>query len=230
MDDETDTGPAASRRAPERFCIAARESAPAETMIRFVVAPDGNVVPDLSRKLPGRGAWVTATREMLEKAVKQKAFARAFRGEGKATADLVTLTDALIERAALDAVSLANKAGRIVAGNAKVEAALGSGKTMALFHAADGSRDGKRKLDQLARRIESEGGGKIERLSLFSGSQLDLALGRSNVVHAALLASPASRGFLDRCLRLDRWRNGISVRPTAAPDPIHQDLSSLEHE
>ena len=207
-DIDTDEGLAAARRAPVRTCLATRENVPVEQMIRFVAAPDGSVVPDLARNLPGRGAWVSASRETIEKAIAQKSFSRAFRGKATADEKLVALVDHLIERAALDALSLANKAGRIVTGNAKVESAILSGKAMAVFHSADGSADGKRKLDALLRRKEAEGGGKTPSFTLFTGSQMDLALGRPNVVHAALLASPASGGFLERSLRLKRWRDG----------------------
>jgi uncharacterized protein len=229
MEDETDNGPAASRREPQRTCLATRENVPIEAMIRFVVAPDGAVVPDLARNLPGRGAWVSATREALEKAIKEKAFARAFRGKGTASAELAQLTEQLLERAAIDALSLANKAGRIVAGNSKVESAVLSGKVTALYHANDGSRDGRRKLDGLLRRIAAEGGKKAPSFTLFTGGQLDLALGRPNVVHAALLASPASGGFLERSLRLERWRNGEAAGDDGVPGPGH-DNSNLEEE
>lgn len=228
MDDiDTDEGLAAARRAPKRTCIATRENVPVEQMIRFVAAPDGAVVPDLSRNLPGRGAWVTATRDAIEKAISQKAFSRAFRGKASADAKLLDLLDHLIERSALEALSLANKAGRIVTGNSKVESAILAGKAIALFHSADGSRDGKRKLDGLSRRIEAEGGAKVPTLTLFTGSELDLALGRPNVVHAALLASPASGGFLERSLRLKRWRDGDIALGDDVPGKSNQEL---EHE
>jgi predicted RNA-binding protein YlxR (DUF448 family) len=229
-DIDTDEGLAAARRAPVRTCLATRENVPVEQMIRFVAAPDGTVVPDLARNLPGRGAWVTASREAIEKAIAQKAFSRAFRGKAQADASLVELVGQLLERSALEALSLANKAGRIVTGNAKVESAILAGKAMALFHSADGSRDGKRKLDGLSRRIEAEGGGKVPSFTLFTGSQLDLALGRPNVVHAALLASPASGGFLERSLRLKRWRDGDTASGDDVPGSSKQDDSTLEDE
>jgi predicted RNA-binding protein YlxR (DUF448 family) len=226
-DIDTDEGPATVRRAPVRTCLATRENVPIKQMIRFVAAPDGSVVPDLSRNLPGRGAWVTASREAIEKAIAQKAFSRAFRGKATPDAKLADLVDQLIERSALEALSLANKAGRIVTGNSKVESAILAGKALAIFHSADGSRDGKRKLDGLSRRIEAEGGAKVPALNLFTGGQLDLALGRPNVVHAALLASPASGGFLERSLRLKRWRDGDIARGDDVPGKSNQEL---EHE
>lgn len=223
-DIDTDEGLAAARRAPVRTCLATRENVPIEHMIRFVAAPDGTVVPDLSRSLPGRGAWVTATREAIEKAIAQKAFSRAFRGKAQADATLLELVGQLIERSALEALSLANKAGRIVTGNSKVESAILAGKALAIYHSSDGSADGKRKLDGLLRRIEAEGGGKKPSFTLFSGGQLDLALGRPNVVHAALLASPASGGFLERSLRLKRWRDGDIARGEDVPGKSNQEL------
>ncbi len=226
-DIDTDEGLAAARRAPARTCLATRENVPIEQMIRFVAAPDGSVVPDLSRNLPGRGAWVTASRAAIEKAIAQKAFSRAFRGKGTADEKLVALVEHLIERAALDALSLANKAGRIVTGNAKVESAIVSGKALAIFHSSDGSADGKRKLDGLLRGIDAERGVKTPTFTLFTGSQMDLALGRPNVVHAALLASPASGGFLERSLRLKRWRDGDIAIGDDVPGTSKQEL---EHE
>jgi predicted RNA-binding protein YlxR (DUF448 family) len=228
VEDETDNGPAASRREPQRTCLATRENVPIEAMIRFVVAPDGAVVPDLARTLPGRGAWVSATRSAVERAIKEKAFARAFRGKGTASPTLAELTEQLLERAALEALSLANKAGEsslVIPGRD----ALPSGKAIALFHARDAARDGKRKLDGLLRRIEAEGGEKTPSFTLFMGSQLDLALGRPNVVHAALLASPASGGFLERSLRLERWRNGNAAGDGGVPGR-GRDNTNLEAE
>lgn len=230
-DDDIDRGPAAGRRLPARTCLVTRANVPIEQMIRFVVAPGGEVVPDLARNLPGRGAWVTGTQEAVEAAVKQKAFARAFRGKGTADASLIALTGQLIERAALDGLSLANKAGRIVTGNAKVEDAIASGKVAAIYHAADGARDGKRKLDGALHRTVAERGVKTPRFTLFTGQQLDLALGRPNVVHAALLASPASGGFLERSLRLERWRHGKTAGGDDVPaDDADRDETNLESE
>jgi predicted RNA-binding protein YlxR (DUF448 family) len=226
-DIDTDEGLAAARRAPARTCLATREVVPIEQMIRFVAAPDGSVVPDLSRNLPGRGAWVTASREAIEKAIAQKAFSRAFRGKGAADQKLVALVEHLIERSALEALSLANKAGRIVTGNAKVESAILADKALAVFHSSDGAADGKRKLDGLLRRFEAEVGAKRPSLTLFTGSQMDLALGRPNVVHAALLAGPASGGFLERSLRLKRWRDGDIAIGDDVPGKSNQEM---EHE
>lgn len=205
--DETDKGLAAARKGVTRLCLVTREVKPVEELMRFVVGPDGRVVPDLERKLPGRGAWVTATRDALARAVSKHVFSRAFQGKGAAGPELVDLVERLLEKAALEALSLANKAGCVVAGFSRVEAALPEQNLAAVLNASDASEDGVRKLDAAIRAAETAGRPRPKRIYAFRGDQLDLALGRSNVVHAALLAHPASAGFLARYLRLERWRN-----------------------
>ena len=118
-------------------------------------------------------------------------------------------TERLLERAALDALAIAHKARRVVAGFAKVEAALGA-KAMrsALLHASDAAPDGVRKLDAVAAPERRRRPAAVAVLNAFTSAQLDLALGRSNVVHAALLAGPESKAFLTRAARLERFRTG----------------------
>jgi predicted RNA-binding protein YlxR (DUF448 family) len=222
--DETDDGPGATRKDRARLCLATRAVTPVAEMIRYVVAPDGTIVPDLEGKLPGRGAWITATRPALEKALASGAFGRAFRGKGAASAELPALVERLLEKGALGALSLANKAGQVIAGFAKVEAALREKKVAAIVNARDAAPDGIRKLDAGGRAAAAAGRGVPARIGSFDGAQLDLALGRPNVVHAALLVHPASTSFLARCQRLDRWRNGAAEAfgppPQTARDEI----------
>jgi hypothetical protein len=200
-EDETDRGPAEAGKA--RLCVATGEVKPVAEMIRYVVAPDGGIVPDIAHKLPGRGAWVTATAGALKLALERKSFARAFRGKGTAGAELPSLVERLLRQAALDALSMANKAGQVVAGFERVKAALGEGRVEVLVHASDAGADGMHKLE----RVEcAETGEKPAIIRLFTGEQLDLALGRPNVVHAALFGHPASRVFLAHSLRYERWR------------------------
>lgn len=209
---ETDEGPRGlgSPRAPlSRLCLATRQVLPVSQMLRFVVGPDGRIVPDLARKLPGRGAWVRATRADLETALKRKAFARAFKGKGAPAPDLAALVEGLLDKDARASLSLANKAGRVVTGTMKVEQALASGSVAVLVHAADARPDGVRKLDAFARQMAASGRPPVDIINYLPGVDLDLALGRSNVVHAALLAHPTTAGFLARCRKLDRWRTGI---------------------
>jgi predicted RNA-binding protein YlxR (DUF448 family) len=202
--EEIDEGLSGARKGVERLCVATREVRPVADMIRFVAAPDGKVVPDIERKLPGRGVWITATRAALDRALRERSIQRAFRGDAEVDAELPDLLERLLERSVLEGLSLANKAGQVVTGAAKVESALTAGEVALLIHASDAQPDGVRKLDAVARAV----GERLPVLRAFGGEQLDLALGRPNVVHAALLAHPAGAGFLGRCLRLDRWRNG----------------------
>lgn len=237
---ETDDGPRglASPRAPlSRLCLATRQVLPVAQMLRFVAGPDGHVVPDLARRLPGRGAWVRATRADLETALKRKAFGRAFKGKGAPAPDLAALVERLLETDARAALSLANKAGQVVTGTMKVEQALLSGAAALLLHAADARPDGVRKLDALARRAGREAVDvhrrAIDVVDCLPGAELDLALGRSNVVHAALLAHPTTAGFLARCRRLERWRTGMPAggEPGAAVSGGHTALvSSCDHQ
>src|SRR6186997_389002 len=121
QDDPLDSGPRKGGSATARFCVVTGEVKPVDQMIRFVLGPDGAAVPDLKRRLPGRGVWITATRQALATAVARKAFARSFKRDVRATADLVDLTDRLIERAALDALAMAHKARQVAIGFAKTE-------------------------------------------------------------------------------------------------------------
>jgi len=200
-----DTGPRTSASGVERFCAATRTVKPVDDMIRFVLGPDG-VTPDLKRKLPGRGLWITASKLVLAEAVARKVFARGFKREVRIAPDLPDLTERLLVRSALDALAIAGKAGCTVAGFAKVEAALTRDKVVALIHGSDARPDGVAKLaGTLRNRPDSE---RIVVVTAFASAELDLAWGRSNVVHAALLAGPASNTFLARFHRLERFRTG----------------------
>jgi predicted RNA-binding protein YlxR (DUF448 family) len=200
-----DAGPRSSGSDTARFCAATRTVKPVDDMIRFVLGPDG-VVPDLKRKLPGRGIWITATKSALGDAVRHKVFARSFKREVRIAPDLPELTERLLRRAALDALAIAGKAGLVETGFAKTEAALTRDKVVALFHGSDARPDGVNKLaGTLRARPDAE---RVLNVMAFASAELDLALGRSNVVHAALLAGPASNTFLARFHRLERFRTG----------------------
>jgi uncharacterized protein len=199
---ELDSGP--RTRGRDRLCVATREVRPVADLIRFVVGPDGEAVADLKCHLPGRGVWVTATREALEDAVRRKAFARSFKREVRLPADLSAQTERLLRQSVLDALAMAGKAGLAATGFAKTAAALERDDAVALLHAAEASNEGVRKLDGIARRS----GKTLPVIEFLVSAELDLALGRANVVHAALLAGPASDTFLSRLRRLQRYRSG----------------------
>ncbi|HZS63579.1 MAG TPA: RNA-binding protein [Xanthobacteraceae bacterium] len=203
---EFDTGPKAGA-GTERLCAVTRIVKPVAEMLRFVAAPDGAVVPDLKRKLPGRGVWITATREALVEAARRGILLRGF-GRKVDPSDLADMTERLLERAALDALAIAGKAGQAVSGFSKVEAALADGNVVAVLHANDAAADGVRKLTAAVRRFSEAEGREPLVISAFSAAQLNLALGRPNVIHAALLAGPAAETFIARHARLERFRTG----------------------
>jgi predicted RNA-binding protein YlxR (DUF448 family) len=193
----------------ERTCVVTRVAKPVDSLLRFVVAPDGGVVPDLRRRLPGRGVWVTAERSAVDAAEKKHLLEKAFEGKAIVAPGLGGRVDELLLTAATGALSLARKAGSLIAGFGKVEAALASDPVVALVHAAEAGEDGVSKLDAAARRRFGEH--KLPVIRCFGGGELDLAFGRSNVIHAALLAGPASDNVLARVGDLVRFRGESSI-------------------
>jgi uncharacterized protein len=211
-DPELDNGPRTDKSATLRMCAVSREQKPVDELIRFVVSPAGEVVADVKRKLPGRGLWVSASREVVAEAVRRHQFSKGFKRDVRAAPTLPTDTENLLVRSAVEALAMAAKAGQVVSGFAKVEGALSARQSragvQALIHAADGASDGIRKLDALARQNAGNGAGTAEFpiITALTSAELDLALGRSNVIHAALLAGPANKTFLSRSQILVRYR------------------------
>lgn len=196
-----------------RLCVATRAECDPDDLIRFVASPEGQLVADLARRLPGRGVWVTSERWAVEKAIKTKAFARALKRSISAGEDLASDVDRLIERRALEALSLANKAGLAVLGFAQVHAALEKEAVAVLIHGFEAAEDGRAKLDRKFEAICRAGGREPRIADCFSIEQLSLAMGRSNVVHAALIDGGASERFWFESRRLRRYR------PSPAPSP-----------
>jgi uncharacterized protein len=219
-DPELDHGPRTDKSATMRMCAVSREVRPIDELIRFVVAPSGEVVADLKRKLPGRGLWVSASRKMVAEAVRRHQFSRGFKRDVGAAATLAADTEVLLERFAIDALAMAAKAGQVISGFTKVADALerqDPGAVRALIHATDGAADGIRKLDAMVRQNGGNNGrsAEVRIVNVLTSEQLDLALGRSNVIHAALLAGPASDTFLSRSQILVRYRMADDDRTVA---------------
>jgi predicted RNA-binding protein YlxR (DUF448 family) len=192
----------------DRTCIVTRETAEPDELIRFVVGPDSAVVPDLKRSLPGRGCWVRADRETVEKAAAKNHFSRAFKRQVSVPAELGAMVDTLFAKAALGSLGLARKAGQVALGAAKVEGAVRSGKAGLVLHAVEAAEDGERKIAQARRATVHLGGPAIPAYKLFSQAELGLALGGTNVIHAAVLAGDAGRAVEKRMVALDRYRGG----------------------
>lgn len=210
----------------DRSCIVTREKSGNEAMIRFVAGPDGAVVPDLKGNLPGRGCWVTARRDMVDAAAARNLFRKALRAEVRTDRELGALVDALLARAALGSLGLARKAGGIVLGAVKVEAAVRSGDVLVVLHASDASPDGVRKIEQARKAVVHAGGPRIIALMPFSQAEMSLALGGANVIHAGLLDRPAGKAALRRIIALDRYRNnnGNGSAGTVDGNPPQKDV------
>ena len=196
-----------------RLCAVSRVQRPPEELIRFVLAPDGSIVPDLARRLPGRGVWVAATRETVAAAVRQKAFAKSLKQQVSMPDDLPGLVERLLVKRVGEALSLTNKAGLLVAGFAKIEGLLQQGRAVILIHASDAAADGVEKLNRKFKALVSSGGSENSILAELTSAELSLAIGRPNVVHAAASEGGASQRMLQEAVRLRRYRAGEGQGP-----------------
>jgi predicted RNA-binding protein YlxR (DUF448 family) len=171
-------------------------------LIRFVAAPDGSVVPDLARKLPGRGLWVAANRAAVEQAGAKGGFSRAAKTKLTAAGDLANLVERLLVRRVLEGLGLARRAGDLVSGFEKTEAALAAGRAAWLIEAADGGADGRRRLVGLARRAAKP----AKLFGALTSAELGLALGLENVIHMAFLAGRGAERWTGDVERLSGFR------------------------
>ena len=171
-------------------------------LIRFVAGPDGRVVPDLARKLPGRGLWVAADRASVTAAAKKGGFARAAKAKLTAQPDLADLVEALLLKRVLDGLGLARRAGDLILGFEKVQAQIAAGKCAWLIEASDGADDGRRKMMQAVRRLPSP----PRLLGLFTSDELSLALGLGNVIHLVFLAGRGAERWTIDVERLSGFR------------------------
>ena len=182
----------------DRMCIVTRVVKPEDELIRFALSPDGVVVPDLKRKLPGRGVWVSLDRKILGDAIKRHLFSKGFGAGAKVGPELADLVGAQLRKDTLSALSLARKAGLALSGFMKVEEALTKGNVRMVFHASDGSVDGRQKLD---RKCASN----VVIFDLFASGDLDLAFGKSNVIHAAVANGGMAEKLLDYARKLAQY-------------------------
>ena len=189
------THAAASR---ERRDIVSGEVRDEAELIRFVAGPDGTVVPDLARKLPGRGLWVAADRASVGTAAKKGLFARAAKAKVIAPQGLADQVETLLKSRLLSALGLARRAGDLTSGFEKVSSSIVSGKATWLIEASNGAPDGRRKILNLARKQTP----RPQVFGLFSAEELGLALGAENVIHTAFLAGRAAGRWTEDVRRL----------------------------
>jgi predicted RNA-binding protein YlxR (DUF448 family) len=183
----------------DRRCIATGEGVARDGMIRFVLGPEGSVVPDLAEKLPGRGVWVSATRAAVQKAVEKRLFSRGLKTQVTAPDDLVKMIERLLTRRLIDSVAMARKAGAAVCGFERVRDTLATGHVTLLFGASDGAEGGKSKIRNLAEDAEVS--------SVLTSAELGLAFGRETVIHAALLKGGVTKRVLREAGRLEGFRS-----------------------
>jgi uncharacterized protein len=188
-------------RVRERRDLAGGEVVNEDGLIRFVVGPDAVVVPDLARKLPGRGMWTAANRAAVETAARS-AFPRAAKAKVRVAEDLADQVEGLLAKRLLDGLGLARRAGALTFGFDKVHAAIAGGRAAWLIEAVDGAADGRAKLVALARRQPSP----PKLLGAFTSGELGLALGLENVVHLAFLAGRGAERWTRDVQRLSGFR------------------------
>ena len=205
--------------APERRCLASGEVLPKAALLRFVVAPDGTVVPDLTERLPGRGLWLQARQDMMAKACARNLFAKAAKRSVRVPDDLPQQVEDLVSRRCLDLLGLARRAGAVVAGFEKVKAALRAGQVGALVQADDAADDGRHKIQALARAVGAGSGPRLPVLQFCGAAQLGAAVGREAAVHVGVAPGRFAEDLTREVQRLAGLRgvreqeNGF-VRPT----------------
>ncbi len=199
--------------APERRCILTGEHGDRDSLIRLALGPDGIVMPDLGARAPGRGAWLGVGRADLEAAAAKgklrPALARAFKENATAPENLGELIEIGLKRRTLDRLGLEMRAGHLILGNDRIGDSIKAGHVHLLLHAADASADGCAKLDG---KLKAAGTGSSMTLPA-DRAELSMALGRENVVHAALGDEAAAKRVASAA---ERWRAycGISDQVT----------------
>ena len=199
---------------PERRCIATGEVRDPETMIRFVVGPDGQAVPDIRNKLPGRGIWVSAEADSLRLAIDKKLFSRSAKTQVSVASDLFEQTETLLMRRLVDLISLARKAGQAVTGFEKVKGWLETDQARILIQSSDGSERGKSKLRSPP--------GKDVFVGCLTAQELGLAFGRESVIHGAISAGGLSKQIKAEAIRLRGVRGMTGGSSTRKEKTTHE--------
>lgn len=214
----------ARREETTRLCALTRLDKPVGELIRFVLGPDGMLVPDTEAKAEGRGVWVTLSHAAVAEAVRKKVFARSLKTEVKLPEDLPALVELRLKQRLLAALGMARKAGQFVTGATKVKGALEAGEAVALITATDAAADGRAKMISAlkalnyARRDQGFDDADVPHFELLTSTEMGLALGLENVIHAALKTGAAAQSAVDKARRLASY--------TAKPLDEHTDRSA----
>ena len=212
-DDAAGLGAAADERGPMRHCLVTGESLAVERMVRFVIGPGGKLVPDVEGRLPGRGMWLSAGRDVVNKALAKNAFAKAARRPVAVPRDLPGQIETLLACRCIELLGLARRAGQVVAGFDQVRAALMQGQRGLLVEAADGAEDGRGKLRALAPRIPV--------VDMLTGAELGAAFGRERFVHVLISAGRLADRLLAEANRLAGFRKGDATGRDPGAGDLH---------
>lgn len=193
-------------REPQRRCLATGAVLPKEQLLRFVIGPDGTVVPDLAERLPGRGLWLQARQDMMARACAKNLFAKAAKRQVRVPGDLAAQVELLALKRCLDLLGLARRAGAVAAGFEKVRAALRAGEVGLLIQATDAADDGRDKIRGLARAVAPE----VPVLQFCSAAELGAAVGRAAAVHVGIAPGRFADGLLREARRLAGLRGVAS--------------------
>jgi uncharacterized protein len=204
---------------PVRRCIVTREALARDRGLRFVLDPEGRVRPDIDARLPGRGMWLSADRNVLNKALAKNLFARAARATARVDPDLPGEVERLLVRRALDTLGLARRAGQVAMGFEQVREALRKAAVAVLLSASDGAADGREKLRRLAPGLPLITG--------FSRVELGSALGRDSLVHVAVAPGPLARRLLRDAERLAGFRRQAVIWPAESSDELQKSTGAI---
>jgi predicted RNA-binding protein YlxR (DUF448 family)/ribosomal protein L30E len=189
-----------------RTCLVSREHSPTDRLIRFVLSPDREIVPDVDERLPGRGLWLTATRDIVDAACRKRVFARAARGPVSVDDALSDTVERLLERRCLDFLGIARRAGQAVAGFEKTREMIRSARAGLVLTASDAAEDGRRRIEGPAR-----GDDRAAIVSgVFASEALGAVFGRDAAVHVAVERGPLAARLLRECNRLVGFRPAVA--------------------
>lgn len=200
-------------KAPERRCIVTGKVQPKETLLRFVIGPGDVVVPDVDRRLPGRGIWLSPSRDVVNTAVAKRLFAKAARRGVTAPPDLADRVGTLLARRCLDTLALARRSGRAVCGYEKVRAEVDAKRAALLVLARDASPSGKDKMRGPAKDVPV--------IEIFDGGELGAVFGRDVAVHVAVAEGNLARRLFEEAGRLAGFREVTGSAGGTPPDDIN---------
>jgi len=213
----------ARRAETTRMCALTRVEKPVAELIRFVLGPDGVLVPDTEAKAEGRGVWISLNRTLVAEAVKRKIFARSLKSEVTLPEDLPGLTQLRLQQRYLNALGMARKAGQLTFGATKVRGLIATGSLIALITATDAAEDGRSKMVgplkalHYAAEEEEITGFDVPHFELLDSEQMGLALGMENVIHAALTRGAAAQAAVEKARRLALYTAKPTDKDTGRP-------------